>query len=133
MKNKIKRIGENNSEYNIQILETMNNVLLLLVIITFIMAFITTFSPNKNYDTFKENVETVMELNKPLVYKCKVSKNKVKVYFNDYLWNDLGTLEKVSKKQSIEAAIQTIGENTGYIQNDKHISVVFYNSNGLAY
>ena len=107
--------------YALSILQKVYLVFSIIIVLFSLLSM----KPKPHYDEFKANVEQVMELNKPVVYECKVTTTKVKVHLNNVIWSQMSVSEKVNTKQRIRVTINNIGVNTGYIKENEEINVIF--------
>lgn len=125
---KTKRLKENEvSEEKIYTLTLLNKILLGFTILIFVITITGYTNSNTEYKEFKTNVNQVMLLNKPLVYKCKVSRNgHVKIYYNPIVYENLSLTEQISEGERIRNTIETIGYNTNFISNDDDLTFFYY-------
>lgn len=118
-----------NEEDKIYIFKLLIKILVGFIAIMVIVIIIDKAKPSPKYEDFKSSIDSVMELNKPIVFKHKTTKKAVKIYFNSILWKDMSASERVNVKQHLNTTVQTVGHNSGYIPEDKKINVIFYNDN----
>lgn len=121
-----RKIKKSESEHDIQTYKLTNKIIIVAIIIFILIKFINVFYSSPEYKDFNNSVNEVMELNKPLVYKCKVQKNRtIKVYLNPYALKELSISERIDAKQKIETTINTIAKNTGYLKAKEKMTVIF--------
>ena len=122
----MKFLNEDDKTY---IFKLLIKILVGFIAIMVIVIIIDKAKPSPQYEDFKTSIDSVMELNKPIVFEHKTTKKAVKIYFNSILWKEMSTSERVNAKQRLNTVVQTVGHNSGYIPKDKKINVIFYNDN----
>ncbi len=113
------------AEEKVYTIRLINKIFLGFIIALFIFTIAGAAKPNPQYDEFKTSIDNVMELNKPIVFKHKTTKNNVTIYLNSVLWDEMSASERVNKQQRLKVVVQPVGQKTRYISENEEITVIF--------